>query len=62
VRFHYNQWMINNSHQFTPAGRIQKLSYSTLAQWIGESIGELNINDISGEEYEEAKGNSNDWE
>ncbi|CAG8836622.1 15713_t:CDS:2 [Gigaspora margarita] len=62
VRFRYNQWMINNSYQFTPAGRIRKPSDSTLAQWVGEFIGELNVNDISGEEYKEAEGNSNNWE
>ena len=33
--------MINNSHTFTPAGRIRKPSYSTLAQWVGESWNEI---------------------
>ena len=34
--------MINNPHQFTPAGHIRKPSYSTLAQWVGESWNEVN--------------------
>ncbi|CAG8830991.1 6566_t:CDS:1, partial [Gigaspora rosea] len=34
--------MINNPHQFTPAGRIRKLSYSTLAHWVGESWDDIN--------------------
>ena len=33
--------MINNLHQLTPAKRIRKPSYSTLAQWVGEAWNEI---------------------
>ncbi|CAG8804546.1 16970_t:CDS:2, partial [Gigaspora rosea] len=50
VRFRYNQWMINNPHQLTPAGRIRKPAYSTLAQWVGESWDKINPLEMDGSE------------
>ncbi|CAG8843846.1 46520_t:CDS:2, partial [Gigaspora margarita] len=41
VRCRYNEWMINAIHDLTPAERIRKPSYSTLALWVKESWDEI---------------------
>ncbi|CAG8608689.1 700_t:CDS:2 [Diversispora eburnea] len=44
VRERYNEWMSSSIKILTPAGRIKKPSYSTVATWIKESWDEVDIN------------------
>ena len=40
----YNEWMANEVHQLTPAGRIRKPSYATVAQWVKKSWDDIDSN------------------
>ncbi|GET50680.1 pogo transposable element with KRAB domain [Rhizophagus irregularis DAOM 181602=DAOM 197198] len=44
VKDRYNNWMISNTHTFTPAGKIKRPSYSTVATWVKESWDEVDEN------------------
>jgi hypothetical protein len=37
LRQYYQDWMISEIHELTPAGRIKKPSYSTIAKWVMDS-------------------------
>jgi hypothetical protein len=37
VKERYNDWMSSTVHALTPAGRIKRPSYSTVATWVKES-------------------------
>jgi hypothetical protein len=43
VRRRYDEWMANTIHQLTPAGRLRKPSYTTLAQWVRDSWEEVDL-------------------
>jgi hypothetical protein len=41
IKERYNDWMSSTIHTLTPAGRIKKPSYSTVATWVKESWDEV---------------------
>jgi hypothetical protein len=44
VRKHYNEWMAESVKELTPAGRIRKPSYETVADWVDRSWNAVDTN------------------
>ena len=37
LRYYYNEWMNSKIRELTPAGRIKRPSYATVAEWVKKS-------------------------
>jgi hypothetical protein len=43
LRQYYNEWMNFEVHELTPAGRIKRPSYATVAEWVKKSWDEVDV-------------------
>src|SRR5687767_7506077 len=44
MRKNYNNWMFESIRELTPANRIKRLSYETVADWVNRSWNAADIN------------------
>ena len=43
LRYYYNEWMNSKIRELTPAGRIKRPSYATVAEWVKKSWAGVDI-------------------
>src|ERR1043166_9351367 len=44
MRKNYNEWMSDSIKELTPAGRIKRPSYETVADWVNRSWNAVDVN------------------